>query len=189
MHPHTRSASREQQLCSAVSLHEYLCPSSAMEVPRIGSDPSTHKELAGDPPLTDLATAGVWVLFIHLPHHPGFQRPALFLGYLLQLVRPFQKVLFLYLAEKRDPSSSSLFASTLARTSLSCSVCGLAASKLPRFLHSQRRCFSSAHASALNFVELRQASSPPVVGAPGPRLLSVASLLKPAVSSTKAAAS
>ena len=69
-----------------------------MEVPRIGSDPSTQKELAGDPPLTDLATAGVWVLFTHLPHPPGLQRPALFLGYLLQLVRPFQKVLFLYLA-------------------------------------------------------------------------------------------
>ena len=69
-----------------------------MEVPRIGSDPSTQKELAGDPPLTDLATAGVWVLFIHLPPHPGLQRPALFLGYLLQLVRPFQKVLFSYLA-------------------------------------------------------------------------------------------
>ena len=99
VHPHTRSARREQQLCSAVSLHGYLCPGSSMEVPRIGSGPSTQKELAGDPPLTDLATAGVWVLFTHLPHHPGPQRPALFLGYLLQLVRPFQKVLFLYLAE------------------------------------------------------------------------------------------
>ena len=45
---------------------------------------------------------------------------------------------------------------------------------LPRSSHAssipQRRCFSSAHASTLNFVELRQASSLPLVGAPGPRL-------------------
>ena len=189
MHPHTRSARREQQLCSAVSLHGCLCPGSSMEVPRIGSDPSTQKELAGDPPLTDLATARVWVLFIHLPHHPGLQRPALFLGYLLQLVRPFQKVLFLYLAEKRDPSSSSLFASTLARTSLSCSVCGLAASKLSRFLHSSEALlfFSACQCSQL----CRTSSS--FISASCWRTwalsLSVASTLKPAVSSTKAAAS
>ena len=164
----TRDQQEESNNCAPLSRSmDTSAQSSPMEVPRIGSDPSTHKELAGDPPLTDLATVGVWVLFTHLPHHPGLQRSALFLGYLLQLVRQFQKVLFLYLVaiemtiHQVRHSSLQLLLKLLFRAQF---VVWLASS-IP-----QRRCFSSAHASALDFVERRQASSLPVVGAPGPRL-------------------